>query len=303
MENLLNKVNSKLVNTIKNIGLILWSKNKKYNISVLDNYESLKLIKNKQLSVIRFGDGELDLIRGCDIPYQNYNPMLANKMKNLILKKSPSNILICLPDIFQNINRYNKKCRQFYYEEFFYQNRKFLEEIEKTRNKYGSTFISRPYIDLKDKSNSQKYFEELKSLWQGENLLIVEGKYTRSGEGNDLFSNANSISRIIVPSKNAFIKKEKIEQAIRKYAGNKLILLMVGPTAKIIISDLKIDENFPNQMIDIGHVDSEYEWFKMGAQEKVKIPHKHTAEFNNDDYRVTLLDDQSYLNEVKEIIN
>ncbi|NRO18924.1 GT-D fold domain-containing glycosyltransferase [Lactobacillus helveticus] len=88
MENLLNKVNSKLVNTIKNIGLILWSKNKKYNISVLDNYESLKLIKNKQLSVIRFGDGELDLIRGCDIPYQNYNPMLANKMKNLILKKA-----------------------------------------------------------------------------------------------------------------------------------------------------------------------------------------------------------------------
>lgn len=303
MKSFLNKVNRKIVNKVKNVGLIIWSRNKKYNISVIDNYESLKLISNNQLSVIRFGDGELDLIRGCNIPYQNYDSVLANKMKDLILKKSPSNVLICLPDVFQSINRYNKKCRYFYYEEFFYQNRKFLKEIENTKNKYGSTFISRPYIDLKDKSNSGKYFEKLKSLWQGKNLLIVEGKYTRSGEGNDLFSNANSISRIIVPSKNAFIKRKKIEQAICKYAGDKLILLMVGPTAKIIISDLKIDANFPNQMIDIGHVDSEYEWFKMGAKEKVKIPHKHTAEFNNDDYKVTLLDDQSYLNEVKEIIN
>ncbi|MBW7986337.1 DUF1792 domain-containing protein [Lactobacillus helveticus] len=35
-------------------------------------------------------------------------------------------------------------------------------------------------------------------------MLIIEGKYSRSGEGNNLFSNANSVSRIICPSKNAF---------------------------------------------------------------------------------------------------
>lgn len=78
---------------------------------------------------------------------------------------------------------------------------------------------------------------------------------------------------------------------------------MVGPTAKIIVSDLKIDDNFPNQLIDIGHIDSEYEWFKMKAEKKVKIPHKHTAEFNYDDGKVTLINDKSYLNEVKEIID
>ncbi len=78
---------------------------------------------------------------------------------------------------------------------------------------------------------------------------------------------------------------------------------MVGPTAKIIVSDLKIDDNFPNQLIDIGHIDSEYEWFRMGAKEKVKIPHKHTAEFNNDDDKLILINDKRYLNEVKVIIN
>ena len=78
---------------------------------------------------------------------------------------------------------------------------------------------------------------------------------------------------------------------------------MVGPTAKIIVNDLKINNNLENQMIDIGHIDSEYEWFKMKAKGKVKIPHKHTAEFNNDDDKVALVDDSNYLSEVKEIIN
>ena len=292
-----------ILNKIKKLGIILWSKIRKYNITVMDNYESLKLVKNKGLSIIRFGDGEFDIIRGNDIPYQVYNSALANKMQKLILKGSTDDVLICLPDVFEKMNRYNKKCRDFYDKQFFYQNRKILKDIENTKNIYGSTFISRPYIDLKDKSKSKEYFEELKSLWYGKDILIVEGKYTRSGEGNDLFSKTNSISRIIVPSKNAFDKKNRIEQAIRKYAKNKLVLLMVGPTAKIIISDLKIDDNFPNQMFDIGHIDSEYEWFKMKAKEKVKIPHKHTAEFNYDDDKVVLVDDKVYLKEIKEIID
>lgn len=298
-----NQFKKKVRKGIRDTILIIWSKTRKYDISVMNNYESLNLIEDNKLSVIRLGDGEFDIIRGRSIPYQEFDPKLADKLRDLILKGSTNNTLICLPDIFQNINRYSKKCKRFYYEEFFYQNREFLKEIEKSKNKYGSTFISRPYIDLRDRSSSKIYFDKLKRLWQNKDLLIVEGKYTRSGEGNDLFANASSISRIIVPSKNAFVKKNAIEQAIRKYSKNKLVLLMVGPTAKIIVSDLKIDDNFPNQLIDIGHIDSEYEWFKMKAEKKVKIPHKHTAEFNYDDGKVTLINDKSYLNEVKEIID
>lgn len=36
------------------------------------------------------------------------------------------------------------------------------------------------------------------------------------------------------------------------------------------------------QIIDLGHIDSEYEWYQMGATSKVKLPNKHTAEFNYD---------------------
>lgn len=52
---------------------------------------------------------------------------------------------------------------------------------------------------------------------------------------------------------------------------------MLGPTAKVLADDL---QNLDNQLIDLGHIDSEYEWFKMGAKYKVKLKDKHTAEFN-----------------------
>lgn len=71
---------------------------------------------------------------------------------------------------------------------------------------------------------------------------------------------------------------------------------MLGPTAKVIVAGLVAQ--LTNQMIDIGHIDSEYEWMKMGATSKVKIPHKHTAEFNFDDKQVKLEKDSDFDNQI-----
>ena len=109
-----------------------------------------------------------------------------------------------------------------------------------------------------------------------------------------MFDNANSIKRIICPSKNSFEKIDKIEAEIRKYADNRLVLLMLGPTAKVIVDDL---QDLPNQLIDLGHIDSEYEWFKMGAKYKVKLKNKHTAEFNFDT-DIEAIDDADYSREI-----
>ena len=51
------------------------------------------------------------------------------------------------------------------------------------------------------------------------------------------------------------------------------------------------------QVIDIGHVDSEYEWMQMGAENKVLLQNKHTAEFNLDT-EIELVDDEVYLSQV-----
>ena len=96
---------------------------------------------------------------------------------------------------------------------------------------------------------------------------------------NDLFANASSLKRIICPSRNAYASITEIENQIRIHGQGRLVLLMLGPTAKVIAYHLHSEGLW---LIDMGHIDSEYEWYKMGAQSKVKLSNKHTAEHNFD---------------------
>lgn len=57
------------------------------------------------------------------------------------------------------------------------------------------------------------------------------------------------------------------------------------------------------QVLDIGHIDSEYEWMKMGAKTKVKFAHKHTAEYNFDQ-DIEFIEDETYNSQiVAKILN
>ncbi|MEG9284067.1 MULTISPECIES: SP_1767 family glycosyltransferase [Aerococcus] len=271
------------------------------NPRILSIEESLNYILTHKSSVARFGDGEMEIISGHSIAYQDYDPVLANELQTIISYQSNPNMLVCLSDVFENLDRYNDYAKQFWKNHIntyrdAYQN---LCQAEW----YGNTFISRPYIDLVDKEKSANYFTLIKQLWKDRDLLIVEGKNSRSGVGNDLFDNAGSIQRIICPPKNAFSSYQSIKETIEKYAKDRLVLLMLGPTAKVLAFHFK-DSDI--QAIDIGHIDSEYEWFKMGATSKVKLQHKHTAEHNYDED--IYLDEESslyrsYQDQIIEIVN
>ena len=257
-------------------------------ISVLSIDQSLDYLLEKAASVIRFGDGEMDLIAGRSIPYQDFDPELSARLREMMSMKSDEHMMICLPDVFRGLERYSIDAQNFWKAHLQHHLADYLENCRAPW--YGSTFISRPYIDLEDMTPSAGYFAKLKKLWQDKDLLIVEGLTSRSGVGNDLFDGARSIKRIICPSRNAYSKLEAIKQAVREHADNRLILTMLGPTAKVLVYDL-VQEGY--RALDIGHIDSEYEWFQMGASHKIKLSHKHTAE-HNFDQDIEYRDDQAY---------
>ncbi|WP_337960757.1 GT-D fold domain-containing glycosyltransferase [Limosilactobacillus reuteri] len=68
--------------------------------------------------------------------------------------------------------------------------------------------------------------------------MIVEGQLSRSGVGNDLFANAKSVQRILGPAHNAFAQYDALKAAIEKFGPGKLVLLMLGPTAKALVGEL-----------------------------------------------------------------
>ena len=257
-------------------------------ISVLSIDQSLDYLLEKGASVVRFGDGEMDLVAGRSIVYQDFDPELSARLREIMSMESDERLMVCLSDVFTGLERYSIDAQNFWKVHLYYHLSDYQEICRAPW--YGSTFISRPYIDLEDKTPSAGYFAKLKQLWQDKDLLIVEGLTSRSGVGNDLFDGARSIKRIICPSRNAYRKLEAIKQAVREHADNRLILTMLGPTAKVLVYDL-VQEGY--RALDIGHIDSEYEWFQMGASHKVKLSHKHTAE-HNFDQDIEFRDDQAY---------
>ena len=275
-----------MVQAIEKLGL---AEPEEQQISVLSIDQSLDYLLEKGASVVRFGDGEMDLVAGRSIVYQDFDPELSARLREIMSMESDERLMICLPDVFTGLERYSIDAQNFWSLNHLPH---FLEKYKNICRApwYGSTFISRPYIDLEDKTPSAGYFAKLKQLWQDKDLLIVEGETSRSGVGNDLFDGARSIKRIICPSRNAYSKLEAIKQAVREHADNRLILTMLGPTAKVLVYDL-VQEGY--RALDIGHIDSEYEWFQMGASHKVKLSHKHTAE-HNFDQDIEFRDDQAY---------
>lgn len=266
------------------------------DVKVLGILDTLNYVMAHNSSVARFGDGEMDIITGHSIPYQDYDEHLANELKNIISLDSNESLVVCLSDVFEGLDRYNQSAVDFW-KQHLNNNYIYYKSLCKAPW-YGSTFISRPYMDLVDKSLSNMYFKNIKNLWDKRDILIVEGVNSRSGVGNDLFDNANSVERIICPSKNAYSKIDEIESLIERHAENKLVLLILGPTAKVLAKRLSIKEI---QAIDMGHIDSEYEWFKMKATTKIKLDHKHTAEHNFDE-NITFIEDDTYNSQIVERI-
>lgn len=249
------------------------------------------VIKNKS-SLVRFGDGEVNLMWGLPIPYQNHDLELANQLKHIVGLESDEKLVVCLPDAFDDRFVFTWWATPFWKEHMnVYMD--FYKELCKG-SWYGSTFISRPYIDYEDKSKAKGQFEKLKSIWENRDILIVEGITSRSGVGNDLFDKVKSVKRIICPSHNAYSRIEEIQEAVLQYAENRLILCMLGPTAKVLSYNLC---QMGYQVLDVGHIDSEYEWMKMGAKTKVKFSHKHTAE-HNFDQDIEFIDDETYNSQI-----
>jgi len=242
---------------------------------VLSLEETLELILKDGCSISRFGDGEIKLTTGHSLAFQHYSNELGEALR-LVLSSSTPGLLVCIPDIFGNLSIYNKDTEVHWKQHLSRYRKWWLHYLGKQRREYGNAFITRCYNMYLDKSNVGSLFEMMKKIWEGRDIILVEGKQSRLGVGNDLFHNATSIKRMLAPNTEAFSYRQKIIEKVREYEASKyLILLALGPTATVLAYDLS---NEGYQALDIGHIDIEYEWFRMGASKKVPVKGKYVNE-------------------------
>ena len=204
---------------------------------------------------------------------------MIERLKEVLASRDP-NLLVCIPYALNNIWGRTQESRNFWYYwgERDDQRKRITDLIRSyhgTDKVFGDTQISRPYIAWKTKKNADIMFPRLKGLWNGKDIIIVEGVKTRLGVGNDLFTGAKSIKRILGPATNAFGHLDEIREKIEEVRTDELVIMALGPTATILAADLSAKGI---QAIDIGHVDIEYEWYLRGSKFHELVPGKFTNE-------------------------
>ena len=257
--------------------------------------DTIERITNENYSITRFGDGEFDMICGTGMKYQKYDKKLAERLNEVLHSNEPG-LLVGTNNVIdlKYAEHYVDFARNFW-KGWLRDNKFRLLQLLSKKKQYYSSNITRFYIDYKDKSVVGDYVKLLKKMWNKKNVIIVEGEQSRLGVGNDLFDNMESIQRIICPSEDAYDVYENILKEIKKMDKSKLILLALGPTATVLAYDL-YKEGY--HVIDIGHVDIEYEWFLRKATKKIRIETKYVTEVADGRENIQSIQDKKYEKEI-----
>lgn len=266
------------------------------DITILDSMTSIQYIIDNGCSVSRFGDGEFDVIMGGSEGYTRPDARLAASLKHVLMSTDAPNHIVGIPLPMKGISGLRPLSRDFW--GFFVKNNidRILPLLSKNRT-YIDTQLSRFYIAYTDKSNCAKHVELLRRIWDGRDIVIVEGTQSRTGVGNDLYDNAKSLKRILGPAKDAFDVYDKMLNAITSNVSkNQLILMSYGPCATILAYDLA---KLGFQAIDLGHLDIEYEWFRTGATTATAVKGKFTNEAESEGgHIVDDCHDEEYLSQI-----
>ncbi len=216
--------------------------------------ETLNILKEEKKSLARFGDGEFNLIFGLQCRFEDPDTKLANDLLKVI-QLEDENVLIGIPDIFKSLKNYLPASKK-YWTNYLINHRSSIYKILFFNRTYCDALVTRPFAKTnRTVAESAMIFEQWKQIWRDRKIVVVTGdrRYTAGSSG--LFDDASQLEIVYTEPSHAYVKHQDILKNIRFFDKNKLILLILGPTATILVPKLAKDGY---QALDIGHLENEY---------------------------------------------
>ncbi len=218
-------------------------------LQVIDERATLRALCERRASLARYGDGELEIMIGRDIHFQEYDPRLARRLREVLRAASPK-FLVGIPNF--DVLQIKTASRQRNWDRY----RLMFSHLVRRNAEYFSAFVSRPasVVGLE----SAEYFRAFEPLWSGRDVVLVHNN--AETVKHPLLSGARSLRHVACPPKNAFAHYDRLfeEAAAHLATPDVLYLIAAGPTAGVLAWDLA---QRGAQALDIGHLTNAYDEF------------------------------------------
>lgn len=222
-------------------------------LHILDTDKTLSLIEKEKISFLRYGDGEIALMQGNSIPFQEYDPKLAKRLRKL-LRTDIDGLRIGIPYYYMHpVKQLNDFTATF--ARALAVQRRFLCKNCSKDMVYMDTCITQVYQTY-EKYDFKRYYRRMQKLLGERHVTIVCGAGVFDRLKHKAFDVCKSVEFVTAPSMNAFAEYDRLLQAVLKTSRKRLVCIVLGPTAKVLVCDL---HRKGYQAWDMGHYFKDYD--------------------------------------------
>lgn len=251
------------------------NKKDRKKLRIMDEVEFVQIIQTEPRSFVRFGDGEVKLMKGMGQPFQKFDEQLVQKMYSIIRNKQKNLYIGLNKGYFRSAfhdfdgGRYNRINGTTF--------RRFFLKNCCPDNTYFDAACTMAYFSYDDTYDLQAHYERMLGIFEGRNLLILSGEGVLEKLQYDVFQRAKKKKIIHGPSKHAFRVYDQLIDKVKKNAAKDMVVcLILGMTGKAMVKDLT-DEGY--MAWDIGHMAKDYDYY----MKNIKRDEAHCRDFFSPD--------------------
>lgn len=209
---------------------------------MLSMMQTMQKIKNEELSIARFGDGEINCMvtkLGCG--FQTHDWKLMQELRNI--SSEENKLLVCYPSLMVECPwwavywpKYWAKCK------FFLQ-----------KNTYGDSFITRPEAFH---MHGHMMADLWKDIWNNKKVCFITGEGSRMNANHFIFDNIKDSQHVFSKPQNAYSDIENTIKKCQQTTDIDIFLIALGPAGTAIASRL---HKLGYRALDIGHLNNSYD--------------------------------------------
>ena len=228
-------------------------------LDILEKNDSIDAILQSNKSFVRMGDGEIRIMQGIDQPFQQYEPVIAENLVEL-LKNQREDILVgvnrdyYVPHFRAKKDDYNRR--------FSYDFRKYLDEHCNFESTYIDGACTFNYVlGYSNDETTHMFWKKWKDAFKEKKLVIICGEKFVEEMTYNIFDDAESIKYIYGPRKNAWDQHDELIKKIKNESKDNLLIFILGMAGKAMIPEVT---DMGYTAWDIGHLAKGYNAYRTG---------------------------------------